>query len=134
MAEKIVFRYFGKKTIILDQKIEVLNRAKKWTFFKRVSPWILSKSLTFLIGVFHINHMRKDRFWYCGKKRIILRGKNWSFKRGQKLTFSKGVSPWILSKNRTFSYRRFSHKSYEKRSFLILWKEKNNFKRKKLKF
>ena len=60
--KKIVFRYFGKKTIILEQKIEVLNRAKKWTFFKRVSPWILSKSLTFLIGVFHINHMRKDRF------------------------------------------------------------------------
>ena len=79
MSEKIVFRYFGKKTIILDQKIEVLNRAKKWTFFKRVSPWILSKSVT-------------------------------------------------------FSYRRFSHKSYEKRSFLILWKEKNDFKRKKLKF
>ena len=47
MPERIVFRYFGKKTTILDQKIEVLNRAKKWTFFKRVSPCILSKSLTF---------------------------------------------------------------------------------------
>ena len=46
----------------------------------------------------------------------------------------KGVSPWILSKNRTFSYRRISQKSYQKRSFLILRKEKNDFKRKKLKF
>ena len=35
MSEKIVFRYFGKKTIIFRQKIEVLTRAKKWTFFKR---------------------------------------------------------------------------------------------------
>ena len=54
--------------------------------------------------------------------------------RTRKWTFYKGVSPWILSKNRTFSYRRFSQKSYQKRSFLILWKEKKDFKRKKLKF
>ena len=46
----------------------------------------------------------------------------------------KGVSPWILSKNRTFSYRRISQKSYQKKSFFILRKEKNDFKRKKLKF
>ena len=46
----------------------------------------------------------------------------------------KGVSPWILSKNGTFPYRRISQKSYQKRSFLILRKEKNDFKRKKLKF
>ena len=86
------------------------------------------------MAVFHRNCVRKDRFWYCGKKRMILRGKNWSFKRGQKLTFSKGVSPWILSKNRTFSLRRISEKSYQKRWFLILRKEKNDVKRKKLKF
>ena len=35
--------------------------------------------------------------------------------------------------NSNFFYRRFSKKSYQKRSFLILWKEKNDFKRKKLK-
>ena len=56
------------------------------------------------------------------------------FFQGQKWTFLKGVSPWILSKNGTFSYRRFSQKSYQKRSFLTLWKEKNDFKRRKLKF
>ena len=49
----------------------------------------------------------------------------------KKLTFFKGVSPWILSKNRTVSYRCFSQKLCLKRSFLILWKEKNDFKRKK---
>ena len=55
-------------------------------------------------------------------------------KRAKKWTFSKGVSPWFLSKNRSFSLRRISEKSYQKRSFLILRKEKNDFKRKKLKF
>ena len=29
------------------EKIEVLKRAKKWTFSKWVSPWILSKNGTF---------------------------------------------------------------------------------------
>ena len=44
------------------------------------------------------------------------------------------MSPWSFSKNRFFSYGRFSQKSYQKTSFLILWREKNDFKRKKLKF
>ena len=79
MSEKIVFDILERKQSFLDEKIEVLTRAKKWTFFK-------------------------------------------------------GVCPWILSKFLTFSYRRFLEKSYQKRSFLILWKEKNDFKWKKLKF
>ena len=33
-----------------------------------------------------------------------------------------------------FSGRCFSEKLFQKRSFLVLWKEKNDFKRKKLKF
>ena len=40
MSEKIVFNILGKKKqLFLDQKIEVLTRAKKWTFFlKGVGP------------------------------------------------------------------------------------------------
>ena len=55
-------------------------------------------------------------------------------KRTEKWTFFKGVSPWILSKNRSFSYLPFSQKFYQKTTFLILWKEKNDFKWKKYKF
>ena len=54
--------------------------------------------------------------------------------RAKKWTVSKGVSPWILSKNRTFSYLPFSQKFYQKTTFLILWKEKNDFNWKKFKF
>ena len=49
--------------------------------------------------------------------------------RAKKWTFLKGVSPWILSKNGTFSYRRFLQKSYQKTSFLILWKKIEVLKR-----
>ena len=54
--------------------------------------------------------------------------------RAKKWTFLKGVSPWILSKNGTFSYQRFSQKSYQKTSFLIFWKEKIILSGKKLRF
>ena len=77
ISENIVFDIVERKQSFLDQKIEVLRRAKRWTF-------------------------------------------------------SKGVSPWIFSKNPTFSNGRFSHKSYQKTSLLILWKEKNDCNRKKI--
>ena len=64
----------------------------------------------------------------------MFRPKNLSFKKGQKMKFSKGGSSWILPKLRTFPGRCFSEKLFQARSFLVLWKEKNDFKRKKLKF
>ena len=48
-------------------------------------------------------------------------------KRAKKWTFSKGVSPWILSKNRTFSYRCVSQKLCQKRSFLDILNRKQSF-------
>ena len=65
---------------------------------------------------------------------MILSGKNQSLKNGQKWTFFQGVSSRILSKNQTFSCRRFSQKFYEKTTFWMLWKEKNDFKFKNLMF
>ena len=78
MSEKKSFlNILNRKQAFLDQKIEVLKRTEKWTFFK-------------------------------------------------------GVSPSILSKNRSFSYLPFSQIFYQKTTFLILWKEKNDFKWKKI--
>ena len=43
------------------------------------------------MGVFHRYHINKERFGYCAKKRMILRGKIWSFKMGQKMDiFERG--------------------------------------------
>ena len=38
---------------------------------------------------------------------ILSEKKNKVLKRAKKWTFSKGVSPWILSKNRNYSYGWF---------------------------
>ena len=68
------------------------------------------------------------------KEVMILSGKIEVLNRVKKWTFLKGVSQWFLSKNQTFSYLRFSQKFYQKTTFLILWKEKNDFKWQKYKF
>ena len=48
MSEKKTFlNILNRKQAFLDQKIEVLKRTEKWTFFKGVSPWILSKNRSF---------------------------------------------------------------------------------------
>ena len=90
----------NRKQSFLDQKIEILTRTKKWTFFKGVSPWILFKNRTFSFLLFSQKFYQKTAF-------LIL---------------------WKEKKSKSFSSRRFLQKSYQKRSFLILWKEKNDVK------
>ena len=59
-------------------------------FKKKIEVLRRGKIEFFLIGVFHKNHMRKDRFWYCGKSSMILSEKNWTFKEGQKMDIFQG--------------------------------------------
>ena len=42
ILKKIILDILNRKQSFLDQKIEILTRTTKWTFFKGVSPWILS--------------------------------------------------------------------------------------------
>ena len=117
------------------KKIEVLKRAKKWAFSKGVSPWILSKNGFFFMAVFHRNYVRNDRLSILRIENKPFSTKKLKFKKGpKKWTFYKGVSPWILSINRTFCYRCLLQKLILKRPFSILWKENNDFKRKIMKF
>ena len=52
ILEKIVFDIVERKEWFLDLKIEVLTKAKKWTFFKGVSSCILSNKSNFFISAF----------------------------------------------------------------------------------
>ena len=65
---------------------------------------------------------------------IVSEKKNKVLKRAKKWTFSKGVSPWILSKNRNFSYGCFLQKLCWKKWFQLFWIENKHCKSKKLKF
>ena len=100
------------------------------TFFKLVSQWIFSKNRTFSYKRFsQISYQIRSFLILWKEKHNFKRKKKEVLKRAKKWTFSNGVCSWILSKNRTFSYGRFSQKSYQKTLFLIFWKEKNDFKR-----
>ena len=61
------------------------------------------------------------------RKQSILDQKIEVLKRAEKWRFSKAVSPWISSKNRTFSYRHFSQKLGQKTSFLDMLNRKESF-------
>ena len=81
------------------------------------SKFFLWAFLTEILSENNVFDIVKKKNDFKGKKNKVL-------KRPKKWTFSKGVSPWILSKNRTFSYRCFLQKtpfldiSNRKRSFL----------------
>ena len=61
-----------------------------------------------LIAVFHRNYVRKERFFdILERKQSFLDQKVEVLKGAKKWTFFEGVSPWILSKKRTFCYRHF---------------------------
>ena len=77
MSEKIVFRYFGKKNNHFEtNKLKLQQGLTKKHFLKGLVNRFCPKIELFLTGVFHRNHIRKDCSRYCGKKRMILRGKN----------------------------------------------------------
>ena len=72
------------------EKIEVLKRVKNGHFLNWLGHGFCPKIKPFPIGVFHRNSIRKQRFWYCEKKRMILSGTNSSFIKGQKMDIFQG--------------------------------------------
>ena len=87
--KKSFVNILNRKQSFLDQKIEVLTRTKKCTFLKGLVHGFCPKIELFLICLFYRNSKRKQLFWYCEKKRMILSGKNSSFQKGQYMDISQ---------------------------------------------
>ena len=105
---KHLFLYCGKKRMILSGKNWSFKKGQKMDIFQRIMDYL--QKLNFLLWLFFTEIMSgKIVFRYSGKKTNIVRPKNWRLNKGQKIgPFFKGVSPCMLFKNRSFSYRRFS--------------------------
>ena len=87
----------------------------------------------FLIEVFHRNSMRKHRFWYCGKKRMILSIKNWSFKKLEKMDlFPKELLHGFCPKFEISRMGVFYKNYVTKNRFSIFWIENKHSKTKKI--
>ena len=122
------FGYCGKKRMILRGKIEVFKWAKKWSISKEVSSWILSKNRNFSYRCFSLKLCQKTSFFDIYERKQLFLDQNIEvLRRAKKWTFFKGVSPWILSKNRNFFYRCFSVKLWQKTSFFDIYERKQLF-------
>ena len=60
--KKNCFSIFGIEKKHCKTKELRFYQGPKMDIFRGVSPWILSKNRSFLMGVFHRNNIRKDRF------------------------------------------------------------------------
>ena len=93
ISENIFFDIVERKDYFKWKKIEVLKRARKWTFFKGVSRRFCPKKYNFYYLCFSLKLCHK-RFFFdiYEKKRMILSGKNWTFeKKDQKMNiFQRG--------------------------------------------
>ena len=123
------FWHCRKKRMILSRKKLKFEKGSKIDIFLKGLVYLFSPKIeVFLIGVFHRNSIKRTTFLILWKdKNDFKRKKIQVLKRAKKWPFSKGVSPWILCKNRTFSYRSFSQKICQKRSFLDILNRKQSF-------
>ena len=60
--KRTFYDILNRNQLFLEQKIEVLKRPKNGHFLKGLLHEIFPKVELFLIGVFHRNYFRKDRF------------------------------------------------------------------------
>ena len=107
------------------EKIEVLKRAKNRHFLKGLVHGSCPKIEISRIGVFLQKLCQKKLFFnILDRKQTLQDQKIDVLTRAKKWTLFKGVSPWIWSKNQSFSSRRFLEKSYQKRSFFYIVERK----------
>ena len=102
------FDILDSKEFFLDLKSETLAKSKKSAFCKGVSPWFLSKNRPYSYQIFFEQKGKKETFFdILDSKECFLDLKRETLAKSKKSAFSKGVSPWFLSKNRPFSYMFF---------------------------
>ena len=78
----------------------------------------VKKSTFFLSVFFEIKKANKQTFFdILDRKECFLDLKSEVLKNSKKSTFSKGVSPWFLSKNRPYSYKIFFEQKGKKEKF-----------------
>ena len=122
----------------------MLFRPEKWSFqkskksnvFKGLLHGFCQKLELFTMCIFCANEATKDCFFNIVDRKECFLDKKVTFqKKSRKSKFSKGLSPWFLSKSRTFYHVCLLGKLSQKRSFFdILDKKKSSLDQKKWRF
>ena len=106
----------------------MLKNSKNWHFFKWVSPWFWSKIVHFQPFIFRQYIGRTNVFYNLVEgKNAFLAFENKNLKKSKDWHFSKGVSPWFLSKIGQFSTSSCLGNMCQKNVFYDLLERKNDF-------
>ena len=113
------FDILETKECFLDHKRKVLRNCKKNRHFAKGSVHGFCQKIDlFLICFFFSKKRRKETFFdILDRKECFYDLKSEVLKKSKKSKFSKGVSPWLFSKNRPFSYMFFFSKKSQKEKF-----------------
>ena len=104
VKENAFYDILERKNAFLGYKNKMFKKSKNWHFSKGVNPWFCSKNglnlKLFLLG----NIVQENVIHYIQKRKNASLGyKNKKFKKSKNSPFSKGVNPWLWSKNGHFS-------------------------------
>ena len=122
------FDILNKKDCFLDQKNGVLEKSKKSTFFKGVSPLFLSKNRTFCHLCFLGKFSQKRSFFdILDKKECFLDRKKELLKSLTYGNLSKGLDHGFGQKIEHFTMYVFGSKLGDKRSFFDILNKQECF-------
>ena len=124
--ENVFYDILQGKNAFLSYKNKKSKKFKNWHYSKGVNPWFWSKNGHFSIFFFLGNRGQENVFYdILERKNAFLRYKNKKFKRSKNWNFSKGVNPWIWSKNGHFS-NCFFFRQYRPSKCLLWYSRKKN--------
>ena len=113
-TKKTTSNYFRQKRIFSRQEKLSFYKVKKFDIFQRGQSVVFVKKWPFSTFVFFPQNKTEKTTWhYSGQKRMLSRRGKLSFKKvkkKKKKKFSKGISPWFLSKNGLFHFCFFFRK------------------------
>ena len=103
VQENVFYDIRERKNAFLGYKKKKFKKSKNWHFFKGINPWFCSNNGHF--SNFFLGKIGQENFFYdiLKRKNALLGHKKKKFKKWKNWQFSKGVNPWIGSKNGHFS-------------------------------
>ena len=101
--ENVFFDILERKIAFLGYKNKKFKMSKNWHFSKGVNPRFWSKNAHFW-NFFFLGNICLENVFYdiLERKNAFLGYKKNKFKKSKNWHFSKGVNPWIFSKNGLF--------------------------------
>ena len=98
--ENVFYDILERKNTFLGYENMKSKKSKNWHFSKGVNPCFWSKNGHF-INFFFLGNIGQENVFYdiLERKNTFLGYKNMKSKKSKNWHFSKGVNPWIWSKN-----------------------------------